>query len=212
MKNVKRSAVNTTSSLLASAMVASALVASTLLAGCASTSASKASAESGSAGSAMTTQTILGAGGVGGATAVNLVNDTRSVKTDVSLAMADAWKNLIAAYDALGIKVTDLNEPGHALGNPGLRARRRIGDVQLRTALNCGGDNSAPNSETFDLTLNIRSVLTPAGNGVQLETYIRGTGVNALTNNTNIVQCYSLGVLEKRIADAVAKPMAPKKP
>jgi hypothetical protein len=186
-----------------------AVVACVVLAACASTSST--TSTSGTMGAAVTTQTIS-AGGIGGTAAVTMVNDNRTVKTDLSVPMAEAWPRLLAAYDAVGIKVSEVSEPTKTVGNPGLRARRRLGDIQLRLALNCGGDNSNPNAETYDLTLTVRSVLTPVSGGVQLDTYIRGTGVNALTNNTNYVQCYSLGLIEKRIADLVRTGTVPRKP
>jgi hypothetical protein len=181
------------------------------VAACASTSAPKTNdvTAGGVVGGATTTQTVSGAGGTA---AINLVNDAVSAKTVVPLSMTEAWSRLIAAYDAVGIKVTDINNTAHSIGNPGLRARRRIGDIQLRNALNCGGDNSNPNAEAFDLTLTFSSSLSTVPSGVQLETYIRGTGVNPLTNNTNYVQCYSQGVIEKRIADLVRNGVPAKKP
>lgn len=163
-----------------------------LLPACASTS-TKSSMDP---ASAVTTQTVQG---TMANIAVNIPNTVSSTRLDVALPMDVAWTKLQAAYATLGVKVTTLDQASHTIGNPGLRARRRIGDVQLVKAINCGGESSAPNAETYDMTLTFQSRLEPAPGGVVVETLIRGTGQNPLTNNTNTVQCYSMGELEKRI-------------
>ncbi|MEO7997752.1 MAG: hypothetical protein ABI852_09915 [Gemmatimonadaceae bacterium] len=163
-----------------------------LVAGCASSSAKS----SMGSGGAVTTQTVQG---TMANVAVSIPNTVTSNRLDVALPMDVAWAKLQAAYTTLGVKVTMLDQASHTIGNPGLRARRRIGDVALVKAINCGGESSAPNAETYDMTLTFQSRLEPAPGGVVVETLIRGTGQNPLTNNTNTVQCYSMGELEKRI-------------
>ena len=143
-----------------------------------------------------TTQAIQGTGASG---AVTMTNDASSARLNVSQPIDVAWARLQAAYATLGVKVTTLDQTTHTIGNNALKARRKIGDVPLITAMNCGTSGTGPNAESYELTLTFTSRVYPSAGGVTVETYVNGTGQNPLTNTGNTVTCYSMGVLEKRI-------------
>jgi hypothetical protein len=137
--------------------------------------------------------------GTGAATGVRTTNEASSARLNASLPVDLAWTRIQAAYATLGIKVTTLDQSTRTIGNTALKARRKIGDVSLINALNCGMSGTGPNSESYELTLTFQSRVLPAPEGVIVETFISGTGQNPLTNTGNLVPCYSMGVLEKRI-------------
>lgn len=170
-----------------------------LLASCASTGLGSALG-----GTGITTQTINSGNPSQSNVALNLVNTGVVSWTIIAMPINDAWTRLDAAYAFLGIKLTDRDSGSHLIGNASFKARRKIGDVLLAGALDCGGTSGAPNSETYDLILGIRSKLSVLeGNRVQLETFVEGVGLNPLTNNSVPMKCSSMGVLERRIADLV---------
>lgn len=142
------------------------------------------------------TQTIQG---TGAATRMSMTTEASSARLNVALPVEQAWTKLQAAYATLGIKATTLDPSTHTIGNNSLKVRRKIGDVPLITAMNCGTSGTGPNSESYELSLVFQSRVFPEGTGVVVETFINGTGQNALTNTGNTVPCYSMGVLEKRI-------------
>ena len=118
--------------------------------------------------------------------------------------MDQAWAALTSAYASIDIKLTEHDVTKHLLGNESFRVRRKVGDVQLGKALNCGGESSAPNAETYDITLSVRSQLTANTDGtLTLQTFVQGIGKNPLTNSATQMTCYSMGGFEKRIAELV---------
>ncbi|MGV3711072.1 MAG: hypothetical protein ACO1Q7_19780 [Gemmatimonas sp.] len=196
-----------------------AAAAAALLGACASTSSST-SGSTGSATSSGATSPAATVGatttsvstapvqqsvsGFGAGTNMTLVNEAATSRTTVALPIAEAWTRLQAAYTKLGIKVTKLDQQSYYIGNPGLRARRKIGDVKLVDALNCGMSGTAPNAESYELTLDFHSQLLPSAGGVIIETHVNGTGKNVLTNASSSVPCYSMGALDKRIVELVS--------
>jgi ABC-type Zn uptake system ZnuABC Zn-binding protein ZnuA len=191
------------------------------LAGCASTSSSSSTASS--AGSASTgtssenpragvttstttmapMQQIVSGAAAGTSSAITTVNESATSRTPIAMSMDEAWTKLQVAYGTLGIKIGRLDQASKYIGNPYLKARRKIGDVPLGKALNCGESGTTPNAETYELTLDFHSQLIPSGTGVILETHVNGTGRNPLTNAGVTVPCYSMGVLDKRIVELV---------
>ena len=142
--------------------------------------------------------------------ALNLANLSLSAKSEVPLGINEAWRRLNAAYASLGFALSVQDEKTHIVGNTSFRARRKVGDVQLRNALECGGDTSAPNAESYDITMGIRSQLVSLSpEKVQLETFVDGIGKNPLTNSTATVKCITQGVFEKKIADMVNSGVVP---
>lgn len=135
---------------------------------------------------------------------LSLVNVASASKTEVPMPVDNAWAALDKAYAALGLKPTAVANASRMLAAENFKVRRKLGDIQLRTALDCGGESSSPNSETYEITLTVRSTVAAAGPSASvLQTIIEGVGRNALTNNSNQVPCYSAGAIEKRIAELV---------
>jgi hypothetical protein len=146
----------------------------------------------------------------GVASGVNMVAITEVNNTIVMAPPDKVFQALSAAYGTLGIPVTEVNQGSRTIGNAAYRIRRRIGDVPTMRAVDCGGDSSMPNSETYQLTLTIRSRVVPndAGGSV-IQSTVEGSGRNPTTSATSDVRCSSLGALEKRIGELVKKTVAP---
>lgn len=160
----------------------------------------------GSAGTTMITNPDATSG-----VSLNMANLAISAKTEVPLGINEAWSRLNAAYAALGIKLTNRDENAHVIGNMSFKARRKVGDIELRKALECGGSSQGtPNSETYDITMGVRSQLVAlTQDKVQLETFVDGVARNPMTNNMNVVKCVTLGMFEKQIAEMVRTGVVP---
>jgi hypothetical protein len=181
--------------------VAGALVALTT-SGCTSAGTTRPGSDMG--GASVQTAVLANAGG--SARGVNMVSVTDVSRTLVSAAPDKAFQALSAAYAALNIPVTDIDQRERTLGNSAFRTRRRVGDLPTLRALDCGGDSGMPNAETYQLTLTIRSKVAPSDDGGSvILTTLEGTGRNPTTAASSDVRCVSLGTLEKRIGDLVKK-------
>jgi hypothetical protein len=158
----------------------------------------------------MTTQTVV-AGAGGGTMAMNMVNDAAAVGSVVNGSADAAWSALQSVYASLEIPISFRDEAKKSLGNTAFRTRRRIGPVPMIRAVDCGGESGMPNAETYDITLEISSLLTTTGDGsTRLQTLVQGTGRRPSSGAVNDVRCSSLGGLEKRISDMVNQILAGK--
>jgi hypothetical protein len=183
-------------------------------AGCASTS----SAPDLGPSSPTTTAMAQSGGSRAAGVTVSVQNTSVAQRAVIAAPMEKTWEALDKAYAALAIAPSERNATTHSIGNTSFKARRKLGDIQLRKALDCGGDTSAPNAESYEITMSVRSQLSPdPSGGVLLQTFVEGIGKNALTNSGNQVPCYSSGGIETRIADLVRSgtgltmPVIPKK-
>ncbi len=157
-----------------------------------------------SPGAAMSSQTLVGAGG--GSSAVNLVNSASAVGTNITGSVDATWAALQSVYESLEIPLTMRDEQKKTLGNSTFRTRRRVGPVPMIRALDCGGESGMPNAETYDVSLDISSLVSPSADGnARLQTLVQGTAQRATGASTNPVRCTSIGGLEKQIAEMVQK-------
>ena len=151
------------------------------------------------------------AGGVDGVSAVNLVNSATASETMVQGSVDATWAALESVYASLEIPLAMRDEQKKMLGNNGFRTRRRVGSVPMYRALDCGGESGMPNAETYDITMDITSMVTATTDGgAKLQTLIQATGQRATGNNPNPVRCSSMGALEKKIGEMVQKIVAGK--
>jgi hypothetical protein len=122
----------------------------------------------------------------------------------VSRPIDRVWLVLAPAFDSLQIPLTTVDPTTHTIGNGDLRVRRRLGAESLRTYLNCGNTQGAPNAETFDIRLSVMAQLTPDGPGATTIT----TTIQAMARPASVsgefIRCSSTGTLETRLGDIVA--------
>lgn len=122
----------------------------------------------------------------------------------VAASARNAWGVLGGVYEQMGIPVTQANPRAMQLGNPGYRARRVEGD-RMNTFIDCGSDFSGPLANQYDITLSITTKLTPKDDEstevlTVMDAYGRPQAVSG-----NPIHCQSRGVLEMRVAQAVAE-------
>jgi len=161
-------------------------------------------------GSRVTTQTVTGGAG-GGVVAMNMVNDANAVGAVVSGSVDATWSALQSVYASLEIPLTFRDEAKKSLGNASFRTRRRVGSVPMIRVVDCGGESGMPNAETYDVTLEVSSLVQPTGDGTtRLETLVQGSARRASSGGTNDVRCSSLGGLEKKISEMVSAILAGK--
>lgn len=176
--------------------------------GCASGGAGSSQPELAPA-SVLSTATL--AGGVDGVSAMNLINSAAASETAVSGSVDVTWSALQSVYASLEIPLAMRDEAAKKLGNSGFRTRRKVGPVPMHRALDCGGESGMPNAETYDINLDISSLVLPGTDGnARLQTLIQATGQRPTGNNLNPVRCSSTGALEKRIGEMVQKIVAGK--
>jgi hypothetical protein len=172
------------------------------LAGCASSSSSTGSAP------APAVETIRVPTATPGVTA-SLTTTTVANIAMVPLPLARVWLVMASVFDSLAIPLTTVDPATHTIGNGDLKVRRRLGAESLRTYLNCGNTQGAPNSETFDIRLSVISQLTPDGPGGTTVT----TTVQAMARPVSVsgeyIRCSSTGALETRLGDIVAARLKP---
>lgn len=155
------------------------------------------------------TQTIVGAGG--GSAALNLVNDANALSTEIAAPVDVTWNALQSVYASLEIPLSMRDEQKKTLGNSAFRTRRRIGPVPMIRALDCGGESGMPNAETYDITMEITSLVTPGAPGrTRLQTLVQASAQRATGGNNNPVRCSSIGGLEEKISEMVQKIVAGK--
>ena len=167
--------------------------------------ASAARGGGGSADAAVTSvQTATLQNASGNVRGMNLLATTEVSSLVVAAPVEQTFQALTAAYASLGVPVTEIDQRARTLGNPSVRARRRIGTVAAVRAVDCGGDSGMPNAETYELRLAIRSrVVAGDGGGSLIQTTVEGTGRNATTAAASEVRCSSKGAVEQRLAELV---------
>jgi hypothetical protein len=171
-------------------------------AGCASASGGGGGGAADAAVTSVQTATLQNA--AGNTRGVNLLSTTEVSSLAVAAPVEPTFQALTAAYATLGVPVTEIDQRARTVGNPSVRARRRIGTVAAVRAVDCGGDSGMPNAETYELRLAIRSrVVAGDGGGSLIQTTVEGTGRNATTAAASEVRCSSKGAVEQRLAELV---------
>jgi hypothetical protein len=168
-------------------------------AGCAG---SKSAPDLGPSSPASTSAMMNPTSGIGASVANQ--NTSAASKAVIAVPIDKAWQALAKAYALIPIPTTEVDAASHRLGNSAFKVRRKLGNIQLRNALDCGGDDSNPNADSYEITLSVRSQMSvdPSG-GTMLQSFVEGVGKNQLTNSSNQVPCYSSGAIETRILDLV---------
>jgi hypothetical protein len=178
-----------------------------LLAAC--SSGAKSEPELGPRSSVATATVVAGAGG--GSMGMNMVNEAAAVGTAINGTVDATWSALQSVYISLEIPLTFREDAQKRLGNQAHKARRRIGSVPMIRAVDCGGESGMPNAETYDVTLEISSLVTPTPDGkARLQTLVQGSARRPSSGGTGDVRCTSLGGLEKKIAEMVSAILAGK--
>jgi hypothetical protein len=119
------------------------------------------------------------------------------------------WAALPAVFDSLGIPVTVRDAASGQVGNTGFEVRRLLGGTMVSRYFDCGGDRATSSALSYDLFVAVTARLSrPSATetGLSTTTTVRGRPISTAGGWT---PCESLGLLERRIVDAVARRTVP---
>ncbi len=134
-----------------------------------------------------------------------LLDDQRhAVGRDFAVPGSELFKAAVAAYEELGIEITEL-ETNRRVGNRRFMARRQLAGERLTKYVRCGTDvTGRPIADTGVTMLDVVSeIVTIADFDSRLETTVAASARKAGGTSTDPVLCTSRGGLEERIADLV---------
>lgn len=169
------------------------------LGACASSSA----ATPGAAPVAQTAQVNIA--GTGTSSALGAVVSGNLGQANAVEAAPDAvYAALVDAYQQLGIPMSYKDDARRRAGNVGLKARRQVGKIAMRFAVDCGEDIAGPKADTYEVTLSIESSVIAgetAGTST-LATVVNGSGRPVSVSGAD-VNCSSKGEIERSLQKAV---------
>lgn len=134
--------------------------------------------------------------------AITIRTSGRSVAAEVPLPLEQAWAALPAAYEALGLRGG--GPAGERLfGVQRMDVSRALNGVRLSRYLDCGATVSVPNADSYAVTLQVSTLLTPStAASTRAETLVQATARPRDTSG-NPVACTSTGALERQIAEGL---------
>jgi hypothetical protein len=113
------------------------------------------------------------------------------------------WSIIRTVYDTLGIQVTTFDPAGRSIGNPNLKARRRLGDARLSKYLNCGTTQGGPSADSYEVQLSVMTSAQPkSAEATSILTTVDGRA-RPITISSEFTQCASTGALEAQIVELV---------
>ena len=121
----------------------------------------------------------------------------------VAFPIERVWDVLRSAYDSLPIPVTTIDQANRVIGNPDVKARRRLGDVGLSRYINCGNTLGSANAEAYEVRLSVLTTARPdATGGTTIMTTVDARA-RPITVSAEYTGCTSTGALEARVVDLV---------
>ncbi|HEX2190735.1 MAG TPA: hypothetical protein VHG51_17635, partial [Longimicrobiaceae bacterium] len=116
---------------------------------------------------------------------------------------------LPAVFEALGITGAGADAAGRVFGNPRIAATRVAGE-RASHWVRCGNAAGAGPSATggYRTELSVLVTLKPDGAGTWVTTQVGGTAHSVAGTSSGGVLCVSNGLLEERIAEALAARLA----
>lgn len=141
--------------------------------------------------------------GASGATQISTTVTARPSVATLDMPLDQVWRALSGAYASVGIEIALTDPARGVLGNPGFRARRRLGDAPISRYLDCGRAQGAPSADTYEVHFSVLSEVQQESPDHTIVT----TNVDATAKPVNYpgesVRCSSKGELETRILQAV---------
>ena len=167
------------------------VVSFTILAGCASSNGPNASPD-------RSTVRVTGAGDL----RMAAMDQTTDVK--ISFPVGKVWHALPAAFEQLGIPITQADDATHTIANGGLKLRRQLGSTPLSRYIDCGTTQIGENADSYDVYLTITSrVDEEASSGLSVMHTTFEAMARPIAFSRDYARCSSKGELEKRLVEAV---------
>jgi hypothetical protein len=172
-----------------------------VLVGCAS---SKTTTGSTAASPSTPLETVRVSGSTGGGTMMVETHPASGpTVTRIGFPVDRVWGALKTAFDSLAIPVSSVDPATHAMGNAGLRIRRRLGDVAVSKYINCGNTQAANAADSYEVILTLAAQVLPTDDGMsRLATSVGAQG-RPITLSSEYTRCTSTGLLETRLAQLV---------
>lgn len=148
-------------------------------------------------------QMVRVSGGGGGTTQIHTTATTRPRVITLEIGVEEAWRALPAAYAAAGIEIARSDAALRVIGNPGFRVRRRLGDTAISRYLDCGNAQGGPSADSYEVHFSVLSELSAEAAGRTTLTTVVDAVARPVNFSGDPVRCFSKGVLETRIANAV---------
>lgn len=159
-------------------------------------------------GPSPSTTTITSAGGISGqsGTPVEITRHegTRGAVATFAVSPEAVWAALPGAYEDLGLEVGTVDVENRTLGARRLRVRGTLGGRSLSRFVNCGNEPfGGATADAQPVELSVLSTLRPGAGGTVVETSVGGVARRPASGSSS--ECRSTGVLEGRIATAIAE-------
>ena len=123
----------------------------------------------------------------------------------VPLPATRVWSLLPAAYEAVGLPLTQLETQRLRLGSGPVRLQGRLGRTRLSDLIDCGTTaGGMRNADTHAVTFQAVTVVEPAiddSTRSSIVTTVVASGRPASVSSSGSVNCPSTGRLERRLAD-----------
>lgn len=133
---------------------------------------------------------------------IRIERDDPTVATTIHATPQQVWEATEYVYNALGIELTYYEPERQRLGAQEWRARR-IGGQRLSRWVDCGVGVGGRYADTWQVRLNVGSVVEAAGDGAIIYTRVDGYARSMDGSSANDQHCTSLGSLEVVITRAV---------
>jgi hypothetical protein len=123
---------------------------------------------------------------------------------------ARVYEVLAAALGDVGLSVKEVDPRIQQVGTGPFRAQFRVGKQRLSTFVDCGTDaQGLRQADSFAFSMRVTTqVVAESAERATVRTLLQATGRPASTSG-NDMRCPTTGKLEERIAEAVARRLAP---
>jgi hypothetical protein len=141
--------------------------------------------------------------------AVSAINNPTASVRWINATPANVWTAVQAVYGDLKIPLTEIDPAGMAVRNTGLKIRRTFAGERMPRWLSCGGSNSMPNAETYEIHATISTQVVPGkdGNGSDIVTLFEAIATPVQFSG-GPVACASTLELERRIYTLVGQKLS----
>ena len=157
-----------------------------------------ATAQGGSGAPDSETMRVSGAGDL----RMSAIDQTTSAK--IAFPVGKVWHALPAAFEKLGIPITQADDATHTIANGGLKLRRQLGSTSLSRYIDCGTTQIGENADSYDIFLTITAhVDEDPTTGLSVMRTTFEALARPIAFSQDYSRCSSKGELEKRLADAV---------
>jgi hypothetical protein len=131
---------------------------------------------------------------------IRMIQEEEIATRWVNAPVEEVWSRLLDAYPALGVEVRAVDTEQHIAGNQHMRVRRRLGEEELSSFIDCGTNPiGAPYADAAAVELDVLTQLTESGEGTMVATHV-GAHARPSSGSSSLIRCTSTGALEEQIA------------